>query len=86
MQIGKVDITATININGGVIGQTGALHQSISHALLEMNPEHHPALKAIGLLTRDFRIRESKKSCCWTWTPKATAQRRWTGASPTTCL
>ena len=58
--IGKVDIVATV-AGGGVSGQAGALRHGISRALLEMNPEYRPALKAAGFLTRDPRMKERKK-------------------------
>ena len=53
--LGKVDINATVS-GGGVTGQAGA-----SRALLEMNAEYRPALKAAGFLTRDPRMKERKK-------------------------
>ena len=59
--VGKVDITATVT-GGGVSGQAGALRHGISRALLEMDPEFRPALKAAGFLTRDPRMKERKKS------------------------
>ena len=58
--IGKVDIVATV-AGGGVSGQAGALRHGISRALLEMDPEFRPALKAAGFLTRDPRLKERKK-------------------------
>ena len=58
--LGKVDIIATVE-GGGVTGQAGALRHGISRALLEMNPEFRPALKAAGFLTRDPRMKERKK-------------------------
>ena len=58
--VGKVDITATVT-GGGVTGQAGALRHGISRALLEMDPEFRPALKAAGFLTRDPRMKERKK-------------------------
>ena len=58
--IGKVDIVATVT-GGGVTGQAGALRHGISRALLEMDPEFRPALKAAGFLTRDPRMKERKK-------------------------
>ena len=57
---GKVDIVATVK-GGGVSGQAGALRHGISRALLEMDPEFRPALKAAGFLTRDPRMKERKK-------------------------
>ena len=58
--LGKVDISATVT-GGGVTGQAGAIRHGISRALLEMNAEHRPALKAAGFLTRDPRMKERKK-------------------------
>ena len=58
--VGKVDIVATV-VGGGVSGQAGALRHGISRALLEMDPEYRPALKAAGFLTRDPRMKERKK-------------------------
>lgn len=58
--IGKVDIEATVT-GGGVSGQAGALRHGVARALLEMNAEYRPALKAAGFLTRDPRMKERKK-------------------------
>ena len=58
--LGKVDIVATVT-GGGVTGQAGAIGHGISRALLEMNAEYRPALKAAGFLTRDPRMKERKK-------------------------
>ena len=58
--VGKVDIVATVT-GGGVSGQAGALRHDISRALLQMDPEFRPALKAAGFLTRDPRMKERKK-------------------------
>ena len=57
---GHFDVKARID-GGGVSGQAGALRHGISRALLEMNPEFRPALKAAGFLTRDPRMKERKK-------------------------
>ena len=58
--LGKVDISSTVS--GGVVtGQAGAIRHGISRALLEMNAEYRPALKAAGFLTRDPRMKERKK-------------------------
>jgi small subunit ribosomal protein S9 len=54
------DIDATMS-GGGVSGQAGALRLGIARALIELDPELRPALKAAGLLTRDSRAKESKK-------------------------
>ena len=58
--LGKVDIVATVT-GGGVTGQAGAIRHGISRALLEMNAEYRPALKAAGFLTRVPRMKERKK-------------------------
>ena len=57
---GHFDVIANIT-GGGVSGQAGALRHGISRALLEMDPEFRPALKAAGFLTRDPRMKERKK-------------------------
>jgi len=54
------DIDATMD-GGGVAGQAGALRLGIARALVELDPETRPPLKAAGLLTRDARAKESKK-------------------------
>ena len=46
---------------GGVKGQAEAAKLGISRALLEVNPELRPVLKAAGLLKRDPRSVERKK-------------------------
>jgi small subunit ribosomal protein S9 len=53
-----VKINAT---GGGIKGQAEACKLGIARALLEVNPEYRPALKAAGLLTRDPRSVERKK-------------------------
>ena len=58
--VGKVDIVVTV-AGGGVSGQAGAIRHGISRALLELNPEYRPTLKAAGFLTRDPRMKERKK-------------------------
>ena len=58
--VGKVDIVATV-AGGGVTGQADAMRHGISRALLEMDAEYRPALKAAGFLTRDPRMKERKK-------------------------
>ena len=57
---GKVDIIANVS-GGGVTGQAGAIRHGISRALLLVNEEYRPALKAAGFLTRDPRMKERKK-------------------------
>ncbi len=52
-----------VNVNGGgVSGQAGAIRHGISRALLEVDPDFRGALKRAGLLTRDARMVERKKT------------------------
>ena len=53
-----IQINAT---GGGIKGQAEACKLGIARALLEVNPEFRPALKAAGLLRRDPRSVERKK-------------------------
>lgn len=46
---------------GGVKGQAEAVKLGIARALLQVNPEYRPALKAAGMLKRDPRSVERKK-------------------------
>ncbi len=57
---GRYDIRATTK-GGGISGQAGALRLGISRALLELDSELRKPLKAEGFLTRDARVKESKK-------------------------
>ena len=57
---GKYDVTATIN-GGGTTGQVEALRLGIARALVKIDPEHKPKLKAEELMTRDPRAVERKK-------------------------
>lgn len=47
---------------GGPTGQTGAMAHGIARALQKFNPELRPVLKKAGLITRDPRMKERKKS------------------------
>jgi small subunit ribosomal protein S9 len=47
---------------GGATGQAGAVRLAIARALLEHDSAMRPALKEEGLLTRDPRMKERKKS------------------------
>jgi len=57
---GQYDINVNLD-GGGITGQAEALRLGISRAMLEINPESRPALKAAGFLTRDPREVERKK-------------------------
>ena len=59
--VGKFDISATLN-GGGVAGQAGALRHGIARALMAYDETLRPALKAAGMVTRDARVKERKKS------------------------
>ena len=48
-------------VGGGIKGQAEASKLGIARALLEVNPEWRPALKAAGVLRRDPRAVERKK-------------------------
>ena len=56
----KFDVKANIS-GGGITGQAEALRLAMSRALVELDAEHKPALKAEGLMTRDPRMVERKK-------------------------
>jgi small subunit ribosomal protein S9 len=58
--VGQFDIKANLD-GGGISGQAEALRLAISKALIEVNDELKPALKAKGLTTRDPRMVERKK-------------------------
>ena len=47
---------------GGKNGQAGAVRMAVSRALIQADETLRPALKAEGLLTRDPRMKERKKS------------------------
>ena len=57
---GKFDIIATV-VGGGISGQAGAIRHGVARALLSVDANYRPALKAAGFLTRDPRMKERKK-------------------------
>jgi len=57
---GEYDVKATVN-GGGISGQAEAVRLGIARALVELNPENKPVLKAASLMTRDPRMVERKK-------------------------
>lgn len=57
---GKFDVKVNV-AGGGVNGQAEAIRLAISRALVELDPENKPALKAESLMTRDPRMVERKK-------------------------
>jgi small subunit ribosomal protein S9 len=56
----KYDIAVNLD-GGGYKGQAEALRLAISRALVKIDEENKPALKAEGFLTRDSRVVERKK-------------------------
>ncbi len=58
--IGKYDVTANID-GGGITGQVEALRLGIARALVKIDAENKPKLKAENLMTRDPRAVERKK-------------------------
>ena len=57
---GKVTVVAKTH-GGGMHGQAVAFSHGLSRALIEFDPQLRPVLKSYKLLTRDSRMRESKK-------------------------
>ncbi|MCB0765626.1 MAG: 30S ribosomal protein S9 [Flavobacteriales bacterium] len=58
--VGKYDVTATVD-GGGITGQVEAVRLGIARALVKIDAEHKPKLKAEELMTRDPRAVERKK-------------------------
>jgi small subunit ribosomal protein S9 len=56
----KYDVNVNVK-GGGPAGQAGATRHGIARALLEVDANLRPALKAEGYLTRDPRMKERKK-------------------------
>lgn len=57
----KVDVLARVK-GGGISGQAGALRLGIARALVKMDEKVKPLLRNNGILTRDPRMVERKKS------------------------
>ena len=58
--VDKYDVSVNVK-GGGFTGQAGAIRHGISRALLEVDADYRPQLKAAGFLTRDPRMKERKK-------------------------
>lgn len=56
----KFDVEVVVK-GGGFSGQTGAIRLGITRALMLVDAENRPTLKANGMVTRDARIKERKK-------------------------
>ena len=57
---GLFDVTVNV-AGGGVKGQAEAVRLAISKAIVQLDPEKKPSLRAKGLMTRDDRMVERKK-------------------------
>jgi small subunit ribosomal protein S9 len=57
---GKYDVKVNVD-GGGVKGQAEAIRLAIAKAIVEIDAEKKPALRAKGLMTRDDRMVERKK-------------------------
>lgn len=56
-------VDVDINVKGGgPVGQAGAISHALARALQKMDETLRPALKKAGLITRDPRSKERKKS------------------------
>jgi small subunit ribosomal protein S9 len=58
--LSRFDIMVNVS-GGGESGQAGAVRHGITRALIDLDAEMKPALKAAGLVTRDAREVERKK-------------------------
>ena len=56
----KYDVKINVK-GGGYTGQAGAIRHGIARALLKVDADFRPTLKAAGFLTRDPRMKERKK-------------------------
>lgn len=57
------DLDANIKVDGGgSCGQAGAISHGLARAIEKYNPEMRAVLKKAGLITRDGRAKERKKS------------------------
>ena len=58
--VDKFDVLGNVK-GGGYTGQAGAIRHGIARALLQVDADYRPVLKAAGFLTRDPRMKERKK-------------------------
>ena len=58
--LSKFDVNVNV-YGGGYTGQAGAIRHGIARALIVADPELRGALKKVGFLTRDPRMKERKK-------------------------
>ena len=65
LEVANASKTYDVSVNasgGGVNGQAGAVRLAVSRALIQADATLRPSLKVEGLLTRDPRMKERKKS------------------------
>jgi small subunit ribosomal protein S9 len=58
--LAQYNVTATV-VGGGISSQAGAIRHGITRALMKIDSELRPKLKAAGYVTRDPRKKERKK-------------------------
>jgi small subunit ribosomal protein S9 len=58
--LGQYNVDATVR-GGGISSQAGAIRHGITRALMKIDSELRPKLKAAGYVTRDPRKKERKK-------------------------
>ena len=58
--LGQYNVEATVR-GGGISSQAGAIRHGITRALMKIDGELRPKLKAAGYVTRDPRKKERKK-------------------------
>ena len=58
--VDRLDVIVNVK-GGGYTGQAGAVRHGIARALLTVDSDFRPVLKANGFLTRDPRMKERKK-------------------------
>ncbi len=58
--VNEYDVMVNVK-GGGINGQAEAIRLGIARALVDINAEYKPLLKAEGLMTRDPRMVERKK-------------------------
>ncbi len=57
---GRYDVFARVR-GGGIAGQADAVRLGLARALEKADPTFRPMLKSAGFLSRDARVKESKK-------------------------
>ena len=65
LEVANASKTYDVSVNasgGGINGQAGAVRLAVSRALIQADETLRPGLKVEGLLTRDPRMKERKKS------------------------